>query len=115
MDRPLNNKRPLGPFAQMGGGCANELALIVHYGKHIPDEKREEAKGNLTGHLEAHGVAVKEARVGPDDKHDSIWVIVDGRSFYLDDAQSGVSASVAEMKDSNIKVSSHPEVEVIMQ
>lgn len=114
MERPLADKRPIGPFSA-NGGCNTSLGIIVNYGKRIPDMQRDEAANNLAGHLEASNVPVNEVWVGPDDRYDSVWVDISGRGFKMEDVQSAVSASVAEMEDSGIDVERDPDVEVILQ
>ena len=101
MDRPLADKRPLGPFAQSADGGSREI--FVHLNKSIPEDMHEEAISAFEFHMQSAGVSISNIRVGPDGVNNSVNISVDANSVMLDEVQSGASASMAEMEDSGLR------------
>lgn len=96
MERPLADKRPIGPFAQMESTSAT---AIIQFNKRLPKEHRDEIKSDIMFHMEAQGVDVEGVEFSSEIRMNSAFVHISQDSVVLDEIQSGVSASTSEIED----------------
>lgn len=113
MDRPFADKRPIGPLAQHMG-LDSGLNAIIFYETEIPSSMEGEVLDAVKFHLDSHGVNVSSAEVGPENSNDSVMVTFSDGSFKNENLRSGVSGSVAELKDMGLNPTSNPDVEIII-
>lgn len=110
MERPLADKRPLGPFAQRG---SKKGEVFIHFNKSIPQGKRSTVEDIVLSQMRKLGVNVSEAVVGPERTNDTVSVDVEETSVTVDELQTAANGTVKEMRSNRLNGYKVTNVEVI--